>query len=104
MLYMPDIDIEHLSGLARIQPPKGEKKEKLTHDLERIVEYFSQLQECDTEGVSPLYGNSEKINGYREDEDVFRDDLSREEQRQESIKQFPDNENTSLKVPPVFDR
>ncbi len=104
MLYMPDIDIEHLSQLARIQSPQGEKKEKLTHDLQRIVDYFSQLQECDTEGVVPLYGNSEKVNGYRNDEDVFRDDATREEQRQKSIQQFPDNEHTYLKVPPVFDR
>lgn len=104
MLYMSDIDIEHLSKLARIQPPQGEKKEKLTQDLQHIVEYFSQLQSCDTEGVEPLYGNSEKIDGSREDSDILRDDSVREEEREKSISQFPEKENAYLKVPPVFDR
>lgn len=99
---MADIDVEHLSRLARIESPKGEERKRIEDDLKRIVAYFSELEGCDSEGVKPQGGNSEKVNGYRNDEDSFKDETQKEEEREASLKQFPDRQNTSLKTPPVF--
>lgn len=90
--------IEHLAGLARIEPEKDpQKNKKLISDLSSILDYFEDLNTVDTEGVSPAVGGSFVKDAYRKDEakDVSKESLLKG--------QFPNSENGFLKIPPVFE-
>ena len=45
--------VEELAVLARLELTQ-EQKEKFAQQLEDILEYFSMLQDVDTEGVEPI--------------------------------------------------
>jgi aspartyl-tRNA(Asn)/glutamyl-tRNA(Gln) amidotransferase subunit C len=89
-------ELEHLAKLARIKlDPKEE--EKLLRDLGNILNYFTELQELDTENVAPMTGGTDLRN-------IFRDDTEHENTaRGAGIETFPENEGGFLKVPPVFE-
>jgi len=90
--------IEHLAGLARIELEKDAKKnKKLLLDLSSILDYFENLKDVDTTGVSPVIGGALAKNVYREDEEK---DISNQSLLKE---QFPKSENGYLKTPPVFE-
>ncbi len=59
--------IEHLAWLARIELTE-EEKELLTVQLNDILEYFSKLDELNTENVSPTYHLIGNVNIFREDD------------------------------------
>ena len=59
--------VEHLAWLARLELSEDEKK-LYTNQLNEILEYFSRLDELDTEKVDPTYQVIGKINVFREDE------------------------------------
>ena len=59
--------IEHLAWLARLELSEDEKK-LYTNQLNEILEYFSRLDELDTEKVDPTYQVIGKLNVFREDE------------------------------------
>lgn len=88
--------LEHLAKLARIElDPKEE--ERLLHDLQKILDYFKELQEIDTSDVPPLSGGTELKN-------VFRDDAERHGVNQGAgTEQFPETHEGFLKIPPVFE-
>ena len=102
---MSDIDdkvLSHLFKLARVEEEQDPiRREKLISDLSKILDYFSQLQEVNTEGVVPLAGGTSEQNIWREDvwEERARADVSTPQELQ---KQFPEKEQSHLKVPPVF--
>lgn len=50
---MSDIDIRHLSALARLKISEQEA-EAVAGDLARIIDMVDQMQAMDTEGVKPL--------------------------------------------------
>ena len=50
---MSDIDIRHLSALARLKLSEEEAAAVAT-DLGRIIDMVDQMQAMDTEGVQPL--------------------------------------------------
>ncbi|MGB9680581.1 MAG: Asp-tRNA(Asn)/Glu-tRNA(Gln) amidotransferase subunit GatC [Minisyncoccia bacterium] len=60
-------EIEHLLQLARIEITQ-EEKEKLSSDLENILNYVKQLEEINTDKVEPMSGGSFLENVVREDE------------------------------------
>ena len=45
--------IDHLSNLARLSLPGGEKEE-IARELERILDYMAVLDGLDTAGAEPL--------------------------------------------------
>lgn len=102
MSYIDDKVLSHLFKLARIEEEIDPvRREKLIFDLSKILDHFSQLQEVDTEGILPLAGGTYESN-------IWREDVP-EEQRvvdisipQELQSQFPEREQSHLKVPPVF--
>jgi len=88
--------IEHLAELARIELDKKEE-EKLSKDLEKILEYFGELKELDTANIESMAGGTWET-------DVFRDDApERTPDTGKGKSQFPEAENGYLKVPPVFE-
>ena len=84
--------VKHIAKLARLSLTDEEIK-KLTNDLTEVVTYVEQLKELDTEGVEPMVGAVELLKELRKDE-VVESGL-----RDEMLKNAPDSEDTSIKVP-----
>lgn len=84
--------IERLAGLE-LSP---EEREALRGDLTRILDYFRELAELDTEGVPPFEPLPGRVNAWRED--VPQPSLS----QQEALRNAPETEAGQFKVPPVF--
>ena len=93
--------LEHLAELSRIELTSEESK-KYLKDLKKIIDYFEELKEVNTERVTPLTGGTELKN-------IFREDVVDFGQRSENINSegriidaFPKVERGYLKVPKVF--
>ena len=63
---MDNKTIETISYLARLELDK-DKKEKITKDLENIINFVAELQDLDTKDISPLANPLEKLAPKRED-------------------------------------
>ena len=89
-------DVLHLAELSNIS--LSEKQiEPLIKDLDNIVNYFSQLDELDTENVEPTYQCFDMQNVWREDtiEDF-------EANREELLALTTESEDNQIKVPKVL--
>ncbi len=60
-------DVEYVADLARLQVSETEK-EQLSHHLSSILTYMEELNQVDTEGVSPMASVVSQANVLREDE------------------------------------
>lgn len=87
--------LEHLAELTRLDL-KEKEEEKLLKDLREILNYFTQLQEADTEKVEPMTGGTNLKNIVREDVTGKTDDTGK------GPEEFPEKKDGYLKVPPVF--
>ena len=84
--------VKHIAKLARLSLTDDEIK-KFAHDLSEVVKYVEQLKELDTEGVEPMVGAVEQLKELREDK------VTDSKLRDEMLKNAPDSEDTSIKVP-----
>jgi len=89
------LEVERLAKLARIEIPKGET-EKYAEQLNKIIEFVSQLDELDLTEVEPLYHVLEQQNPGRED--VVKESLS----HTDLLENAPDSKDLLFKVPPVI--
>ena len=89
-------DILHLAKLSNFSLSDAEI-DSLGGDLQNIIKYISQLDELDTEGVTPTYQVFEMENIWRPDEikpqDASVDDL---------LGLAPESTNHQIKVPKVL--
>ena len=88
-------DLEKLAELARMDL-NGKEEGKLLKDLGKVLDYFEELKEVDTDGVLPMTGGTESENILREDSD------SQDIDKNKAIEAFPENSGGFLRVPPVF--
>ena len=89
-------DVLHLANLSSISLSE-EQVEPLMKDLDGIVNYFSQLDELDTDGVEPTYQCFEMENVWREDEiEEF------EANREDLLALTVESEDNQIKVPKVL--
>ena len=63
---MDNKTVETISYLARLKLDK-DKKEKITKDLENIINFVAELQDLDTTDIAPLANPLEKVAPKRED-------------------------------------
>jgi len=63
---MDNKTVETISYLARLELDK-DKKEKITKDLENIIDFVAELQDLNTKDVAPLSNPLEKVAPKRED-------------------------------------
>lgn len=91
--------LEHLADLARLELTEKESEGFLA-DLGKILEHFAELQEVNTDNVTPMTGGTALKNVMREDE-IFAENHYTDSGK--IMKQFPEHEKGYLKVPPVFD-
>jgi len=89
--------INNLAELARLDLGGDEKE--ITENLKKIVDYFEELKEIDTEDVLPVSGGTDLVNEFREDEYDKEKQLSKDK----AVQAFPEEKDGYLKVPPVFE-
>ncbi len=118
--------LEYLAELARIEleapTPKGNRGQdrsvgkKLLKDLQKILAYFEELKEVNTENIEPMFGGLRLAEGSLRPAEggtiqvnVLREDEANEVKIQNSkvrdncIELFPEKDNGFLKVPAVFE-
>lgn len=87
--------LKHLAELSRIELTAREE-EKITKDLQDILDHFEELKKLDTENVRPMAGGTHLRN-------IFREDEERENKYSGAgVEGFPEKEAGFLKVPSVF--
>lgn len=87
--------LAYLATLARIELDPAEEG-RLLGDLQKILDYVSELQSADTSGIQPMNGGTALA-------DIFREDAgSANTNRGEGVEAFPENKDGFLKIPPVF--
>lgn len=97
---MPQIDhsvVDKLATLSRLEF-NGKEKEEIIHDLNRMLDFVSKLNELDTSHVEPLiYMNDEK-NVLREDE------VKQLISQKEALSNAPKKDSDYFKVPKVVEK
>jgi aspartyl-tRNA(Asn)/glutamyl-tRNA(Gln) amidotransferase subunit C len=89
--------ITHLEELARIELA-GDERELLTRQLARIVDFVKTIQAVDTTGVE------ETSSPIHLDESHLRDDDPRRGlDREEALREAPDEVDGYYRVPPVIE-
>ncbi|NBV09023.1 MAG: Asp-tRNA(Asn)/Glu-tRNA(Gln) amidotransferase subunit GatC [Flavobacteriia bacterium] len=86
--------IDHLSHLAKLEF-KGDQRDALKKDLEKIIGFMDQLNGLDTSEVEPLIFMSEEINRYRKDE------IERSITHDEALKNAPKKDSDFFRIPKV---
>ena len=89
-------DVLHLAELSSISLDEAQI-EPLKKDLDNIVNYFSQLDELDTENVEPTYQCFDMQNVWREDEIQ-----EMEAKREDLLALAAETEDNQVKVPKVL--
>ncbi len=88
--------IAHLAKLSNFALSE-EQSQSLEQDLQSIIQYISQLDELDTEGVEPTYQVFEMENIWRPDEI-----LEQEADREELLGLTREVKDHQIKVPKVL--
>ena len=96
-MEMSPEEIKHIADLARIEL-KPEETEPFRRRISLILDYVSQLSECQTEGVEPMAHAVPLVNVLRTDEVQ----PSEAEVRRRLLASFPDKEGDLLKVKAIF--
>ena len=89
-------DVRRVAALARLQFSPGDE-ERLTGELNRILQYMEKLNGLDTEGVEPATHVVPIANAFRDDtpeEFAYVEDL---------LAQAPDMEERYFKVPRIIE-
>ncbi len=89
--------VDKVAGLAKLEF-KGEEKEAIKKDMERILSFMDLLNEVDTEGVEPLKYVTEGTLSLRMDES--RIDIS----KSEALENAPSKDSDYFKVPKVLSK
>lgn len=88
--------ISRLEHLARLEL-SGDERANIQQDLNKILDMVEKLNELDTTNVPPLVYINDEGNVWREDE--VKNQLDREN----ALKNAPDQDGTFFKVPKVID-
>ena len=88
-------DVEHVAELARLTF-SDEEKQKLTGQLNDILQYMEQLNRLNTDAVEPLSHVIELSNVFREDA------VKPSNPREEALRNAPAKTEKFFKVPKVI--
>jgi len=89
-------DISHVATLARLEL-ESEEAERLTGDMNSILDYIERLTGLDTDNIEPTSHAIPISNAFRED--LLKKDFTRES----ALANAPASENNSFKVPKVIE-
>ena len=96
MMRITKEQVEHVALLARLKL-SGEEREKMTEELNQILEHFEKLGELNTEDIKPTSHVLPLENILRED--TLKPSLKREE----ALSNAPQRSEACFKVPPVIE-
>ena len=88
--------IKHLAKLSNFSLSDKET-ESLTGDLKNIINYISELDKLDTDGIEPTYQVFEMENVWRDDE-ILKQDADREQ----LLALTKEEKDHQIKVPKVL--
>ncbi len=88
-------EVRHVAKLARLELSEAEE-ERMTGQMNQILEYMDKLNELDTRGVSATTHAIQLQNVFRPD--VVRDSL----ERQEALSNAPETDGVNFIVPKVL--
>ncbi len=87
-------EVEHVAKLARLELSEDEKNQFL-EQLNKIIGYFNQLNEVNTEGIEPMAHSVPIVN-------VMREDIAVDANlREEILNNAPQEENGYFRVPKI---
>lgn len=89
--------ISRLEKLARLQLSDPER-DKLTSDLQSILDMVDKLRELDTTGVEPLVYLNDQGNVWREDE------VGRQLSPEQALQNAPKQDGQYFRVPKVIEQ
>ncbi len=87
-------DVKHVAKLAELEI--GQKEiEKITSQLDKILDYVAEVSKVDTEGITP-------ISHILDIKNVLREDVPKKSITQESaLENAPDEVDSGFKVPKI---
>jgi aspartyl-tRNA(Asn)/glutamyl-tRNA(Gln) amidotransferase subunit C len=88
-------EVAHVANLARLKL-EPEIMERLTQEMNQILDYMEQLSEVNTDGVEPMAHVLALTNAFRED--AVRESIPLEE----ALSNAPDQAKGSFQVPRVI--
>lgn len=95
-------EVEHVALLARLRLSE-EERERLTTQMNSILEHFEQLEQLDTSGV-PAMSHAVAGKGRSETGNVFREDRMGEPLSPgEALQNAPDKARDYFRVPRVLE-
>ena len=89
--------VNKLADLAKLEF-NDEEREKIRHDLQKIVGFVDKLSELDTEKTEPLIFMSDAVNVLREDE--VKQVISHED----ALRNAPKKDSDYFRVPKFLDK
>lgn len=97
MTKITEETVDKLANLSRLEF-SGKEKEEIIHDLNRMLEFVSKLNELDTSRVEPLIYMNEETNVLREDE------VKQTITQKEALSNAPKKDSDYFKVPKVVEK
>lgn len=89
-------DVRRVAVLARLSLTPDEE-ERLTEQLDKILQYVEKLERLDTTGVEPLAHAVDIVNAFRDDR------VTRSPDPEALLANAPARENTFFKVPKIIE-
>ena len=93
---MDNKTVETISYLARLKLDKN-KKEKITKDLENIIDFVAELQDLNTEDIVPLANPLEKVAPKR------KDSVTSKSRKENFLSNSPESDQDYFIVPKVVE-
>ena len=93
---MDNKTIETISYLARLRLDR-DKKEKITKDLENIINFVAELQDLNTKDIAPLANPLEKVAPKREDS------VTSKSRKDAFLSNSPESDQDYFMVPKVIE-
>ena len=87
--------VDKVAELAKLEF-KGEQKDAIIQEFQKMLNFVDKLNEIDTEGVEPLIHVTDRINAFREDE------AQNSVTHQDALKNAPEADSDYFKVPKVL--
>ena len=96
-MKISDDIVEHIAHLSRLEF-KGDEKNAIKSDLEKIIDFMGKLNELNTDNVKPLIIMSNEINRLRDD--IPTVSITHEE----ALRNAPKKDSDYFRIPKVLDK
>lgn len=96
-MKITDEIVDHIAHLSRLEF-KGQEKDAIKTDMEKIITFMDKLSELDTQNVEPLIFMSDEVNRLREDNPEVT------VTHEEALRNAPKKDSDYFRIPKVLDK